>query len=203
MIFSHWLYLRGLLTLESTGDSMIMFHGTTQNGATSIVKGGLRMQSELRPDTNLAGEFWATTSHNYASLSALAGEEEPTMDNPPVVLKFALPSSIFTVLREGDPPKGHYSTLGEGAFEFYAKSFPLLNKAIKESGWFQSVPLTPEAEAKWNEKLNKQIGQTRVNPQSDVPDQGMTRMRAGTPLLRFDQRAKTNPLGGQDVVSKV
>lgn len=152
------MYLNGLLVLESTGDPMLMYHGTTQNGARNIMRTGLRKQSSMDPTTNLAGEFWCTTSHDYASLMTMVGDDEPTAENPPAVLKFSLPSSIFSVLREGDPPRGHYSVADEGAYEFYAKSFPVLNREIQASGGFQIVPLTPNREQAWKAMLAKQSG---------------------------------------------
>lgn len=155
MIFSQWMYLRGLLVLESTGDSMLMYHGTTQNGANSIMRTGLRKQSEMDPTTNMAGEFWATTNHEYASLMSMVGETEPTIDNPPAVLKFSLPASVFNVLT---PSRKFYNQLGEGAFEFYAKAFPVLNKAIAENGGFQVAPLAPKAEQQWKVKLAQMDG---------------------------------------------
>jgi hypothetical protein len=160
MIFSQWMYLQGLLVLETTGEPMIMFHGTTRNGAKNIIRNGLRNRGKF-DITNMAGEFWCTSNHSYASLMALMdGYDPPTIDNPPVVLKFSLPTSIFQILREGK----HYDQHGEGAFEFRAPSFKILNQAISQTGGFQIVPLTPDAEQKWKAQLAKQGGVT-VQPQ--------------------------------------
>lgn len=162
------MYLQGLLVLEAEGEPMIMFHGTTQNGAENIIQHGLRNRAKFDV-TNMAGEFWCTSNHAYASLMALMdGYDPPTEENPPCVLKFNLPTGIFRILREGK----HYDQHGEGAFEFRAPAFKILNQAIQQSGGFEIAPLTADAEQKWQAQLHKNIMQgvnTALHSKPEAP----------------------------------
>ncbi len=154
--FREWFILKEAEdTVQLNSQLLTLYHGCTKSSADNIVSSGLQDRSKFDIATNMAGEFWATTNYNYASLmSFMPGYNEASAEDPPVVLKFNLPVAAIRRMREGK----HYESHGVGAYEFKANAFNFLNKNI--SGW-QEMPLEQSAAVKWQQELAKK------NPQAD------------------------------------